>query len=75
MSQLQPEMSLTQQLAARIAMQSFAPTELAIMAQMAKGNQSPEQIAKELVTMFPTWEATSKRVRLIVQYLRLYGED
>lgn len=75
MSQLQPEMSLTQQLAARIAMQSFAPTELAIMEQMAKGNQSPEQIAKELVTMFPTWEATSKRVRLIVQYLKLYGEE
>lgn len=75
MATLQAEMSLEQQLAATIALRSFGPREVAIMSKMAKSGKAPEQSAKEIVAIFPTWEATAKQIRIIVQYLKLYGEE
>ena len=75
MATLQPEMSLEQQLAATIAMRSFDAKAMAIMARMAKSDKAPEQSAKEIITMFPTWGPTVRQIKMVVQYLRLYGEE
>ena len=75
MTTLQPEMSLEQQLAATIAMRSFDQKALSLMAKMAKSDKTPEQSAKEIITMFPTWGPTVRQIKMVVQYLRLYGEE
>lgn len=75
MAQVPQEMTLEQQLVATIALRSFGSKEVSLMSRMAKGTKPPEESAKEIVSMFPTWQATARQIKLIIQYLRLYGEE
>lgn len=71
----QPEMSIEQKLAAVHAMRNFSSRAMHYMGELARTNKPVEDSAKEIVAIFPDWGRWAKQIQLIVQYLRLYGEE